>query len=141
MNTSSIYQLVKNKLGTHGVENSKDGLLTLNDQKLFSLFVDLERAKRISSFSGVQSASHDIEKYLISIDKRELMAFTYMYLYFSDFTPARTEVDEYLEDGWIKKSKVFRNNVSDEEMLIGLWATVQYELVGQAFLRIIYANK
>ena len=69
------------------------------------------------------------------------MAFTYMYLHFSDFTPVRTEVDEYLEDGWIKKSKVFRNNVSDEEMLIGLWATVQYELVGQAFLRIKYANK
>lgn len=135
-----IYQFVKEKLVTHGVKNTADGLLTLCDQKLFSLFVDLERAARESSFDGVQSAAQEIENYLVSIDKRQLMAFTYMYLRFSDFTPKLIEADEHMPDGRVKKCNEYLRQVSEEEILIGLWARVKYDQEGEAFLRIVYAS-
>ncbi|MCI5084439.1 MAG: hypothetical protein MRY67_00860, partial [Rhodovulum sp.] len=75
MTEASIYQFVKDKLITHGVDRTSDGRLTLTDQKLFSLFVDLERAARESSFDAVQSASFRIEEYLSSLEKRQLIAF------------------------------------------------------------------
>lgn len=140
MAKTSIYQFVKEKLITHGVKNTNDGLVTLTDQKLFSLFVDLERAKRNNSFDAVQSASLDIEKYLISLKKRQLLAFVYLYLRFSDLTPERTELDELLPDGKIRKSSVFSNKLTDEEMLIGLWAKVKYDQLGERLLRIVYAG-
>ncbi|MBR9844173.1 MAG: hypothetical protein GYB25_13515 [Rhodobacteraceae bacterium] len=140
MAKTSIYQFVKEKLITHGVKNTNDGLLTLTDQKLFSLFVDLERAKRNKSFDAVQSASLDIEKYLISLKKRQLLAFVYLYLRFSDLTPERTELDELLPDGKIRKSSVFSNKLTDEEMLIGLWAKVKDDQLGERLLRIVYAG-
>ncbi len=73
------YQFVKDKFATHGVEKTEDGVLILNDQKLFSLFVEFERAVRKGSFDAVQSAALGNEDYLISIEKRQLMAFAYMY--------------------------------------------------------------
>jgi hypothetical protein len=136
----SIYQFVKDKLLTHGVEKTEDGLMTLNDQKLFSLFVDLERAARESSFDEVQTATMAIESYLISVGKRQLMVFAYMYLRFSDFTPKRTMPDEHLNDGRVRKSKEFLRQVSNEEMLIGLWATVKYETEGERFLGVVYSE-
>ena len=140
MGEAPIYQLVKDKLVTHGVERTKDGLLTLTDQTLFSFFVDLERAVRKSSFDAVQSAAMGIESYLTSISKRHLMAFTYMYLKFSDLTPKLTHPDQHLPDGRVRKSKEFLRQVSDEEMLIGLWATVKYDQEGKAYLRVVYAS-
>ncbi len=140
MAETSIYQFVKDKLITHGVKNTHDGLLILTDEKLFSLFVDLERAKRKSSFDAVQSVSIDIEKYLISLKKRQILAFVYLYLRFSDLTPERAELDEQLPDGKIRKSSVFSNKLTDEEMLIGLWAKVKYDQLGKGLLRIVYAG-
>ena len=67
MTEVAIYQFVKEKLINHGVDKTLDGQLTLTDQKLFSLFVNLERATRESSFDAVQSASSRIEEYLSSL--------------------------------------------------------------------------
>ncbi len=140
MTTESIYQFVKDKLATLGVEKTEDGLLTLSDQRLFLLFVELERAARQGSFDAVQVAALKIENYLISIEKRQLMAFAYMYLRFSEFTPKRTRADEHLPDGCVRKSKDFPRQVSDEEMLIGLWARVKFDQAGEKFLRVVYAT-
>lgn len=140
MSKVSIYQFVKDKLVSHGVEKTKDGLLTLNDQKLFAHFVKPERAARKGTFDSVQSVAQEIEKYLISIGKRELMAFAHIYLRFSDITPKLSNADEHLPNGGVKKSIEFVRQVSDEEMLIGLWATVKYDQVGEEYLRIVYAN-
>jgi hypothetical protein len=107
---------------------------------LFSLFVELERAARQGSFDAVQTAALKIENYLVSIEKRQLMAFAYMYLRFSEFTPKRIRADEHLPDGCVRKSKDFPRQVSDEEMLIGLWARVKYDQEGEKILRVVYAT-
>lgn len=140
MTEVSIYQFVKDKLTTHGVDKTPDGRLTLTDQKLFSLFVDLERAVRESSFDAVQSASFRIEEYLSTLEKRQLMAFVYMYLRFSDFTPKRTLLEEPLEDGGVRKCTEYRRQVTDEEALIGLWARVKHDQVGERLLRVVYSD-
>lgn len=139
MTKASIYQFVKDKLLTHGIEKTEDGALILHDQKLFSLFVELERAVRKGSFDAVQTAALGVETYLISIEKRRLMAFAYMYLRFSDLAPKITKADEHLPDGCVRKSSDYRRQVSKEEMLIGLWATVKFEQEGEKFLRVVYA--
>lgn len=139
MTEVSIYQFVKDKLITHGVDRTPDGRLTLTDQKLFSLFVDLERATRESNFDAVLSASFRIEEYLSSLGKRQMMVFVYVYLRFSDFTP-KTLLDEPLEDGGVRKCKEYRRQVSDEEVLIGLWAKVKYDQVGERLLRVVYSK-
>lgn len=141
MTNNSIYQFVKYKLEKHGVSNTKDGLLTLADKKLFSLFVELERSKRASDFNKVQSITNDIESYLISINKRHLLLFAYMYLRFSEYSPKLSKLDEKMADGSIMKSMVFENDLSDEERLIGLWATVQYDRLSDGFFRILYSEK
>ena len=140
METDSIYQFVKKKLITHGVDRTSNGQLTLDDQSLFSLFVDLERSARLSSFDSVHNAAGEIEKYLITIGKRHLMAFVYLYLRHNKFTPKITERDEYLEDGKIRKSYIFLNEVSDEERLIGLWSKVKFDQIGETMLRTVYAE-
>jgi hypothetical protein len=140
MEIDSIYQFVKNKLLTHGVDKTKVGQLTLNDKSLFILFVDLERSSRQSNFESVQCAAEKIEKYLISIGKRHLMAFVYLYLKHNRFTPKIIERDETLNDGKIKKSYIFLTDVSNEERLIGLWARVKYDQVGETMLRTVYAE-
>ncbi|MDF1872684.1 hypothetical protein [Vannielia sp.] len=140
MTEISIYQFVKEKLIIHGVENTPDGQLTLTDLKLFSLFVDLERAARESSFDAVQSASSNIEKYLSSLEKRQLIAFVYMYFRFSNFTPSRILLDEHLEDGGVRKCNEFKRQISDEEALIGLWASVKYHQVGERLLGVVYSR-
>ncbi|NNE89144.1 MAG: hypothetical protein HKN27_13800 [Silicimonas sp.] len=140
MMEQSIYQLVKDKLITHGVKKSDSGGLTLSDKKLFALFVDLERARQAGSFAAVTAAVQDIETYLLSINKQHLMAFAYMYLRFSDLTPKRVKLDEEPGDGTFIKSQVYTRDLTDEEILIGLWAKVKYEGEGEAFLRIVYAG-
>lgn len=140
MSKDSIYQFVKKKLIIHGVENTNCGLTILKDNRLFLLFVKLEREVRKGGFDAVQSATLEIENYLISVEKRQLMAFAYLYLLFSDFAPNLTERDEQLPDGGIRKSKVFASNITDEEKLIGLWASVKYEQVGKRLLGVVYAD-
>jgi hypothetical protein len=138
MTDASIYQFVADKLITHGVRNTEDGMRVLNDQKLFSFFVQLERAVRVSSFDAVQKSALEIENYLISIKKRQVMAFVYLYIRFSEFTPIQTVLDEELPDGRIRTSQVFSRRVTDEERLIGLWAKVKYQQVGERFLQVVY---
>ncbi len=138
---SSIYQFVRDKLVTHGVNNTDDGSLTLNDKPLFSLFVNLERSKRASDFDSVLSTANEIETHLISINKRQVMVFVYLYLKFSVFTPKLREADEIQANGSVKKSSIFRRDISDEEMLIGLWATVKYGQIGEKYLRVVYATQ
>lgn len=137
---ASIYQFVKDKLITHGVENTKGGLLILSDQKLLLLFVKLERAVRDSSFDASVSAALEIENYLISIEKQQLMAFTYLYLMFSDITSKLTELDKQLPEVTIQESKVVLRNVTNEETLIRLWGQVKYEQIGERLLEVVYAD-
>ena len=138
MSDESIYQYVREKLKVHGVEKTKGGRLILSDKELFSLFVALERAKRNSSFDAVQSAADKIESHLISLGKKELIAFAYLYIRFSDFTPKKLEPDELLPDGHLRKSAIFATDVTNEQMLIGLWARVKYDAVGEKFLQAVY---
>lgn len=140
MDDSSIFEAVKSKLITHGVERTVDGSLTLSDARLFSLFVQLERAKRMASFDGVLKVFKEIETHLALLEKRQLVVFAYMYLRFSELTPRTHELDETLPDGKFRKSSIFDTAISDEEQLIGLWATVKYEGVGKHLLRLVYAN-
>ncbi len=140
MSDSSIYEAVKSKLITHGVDRTVDGRLTLNDARLFSLFVQLERVKRMGSFDGVLEACAEIEAYLALLGKRQLIVFAYMYLKFSELTPCTHELDETLPHGKVRKSGIFDRAISDEERLIGLWASVKYESVGQHLLRLVYAS-
>ncbi len=140
MNDSSIYKTVKAKLITHGVDRTADGRLTLTDAELFSLFVQLERAKERASFDAVLEVCAKMEAHLAHIGKRQLIVFAYMYLRFSELTPATQELDALLPDGKVRKSWIFRRPVSDEEMLIGLWARVRYDAVREHMLRLVYAN-
>lgn len=140
MSDSSIYEAVKSKLITHGVDRTVDGRRTLNDARLFSLFVQLERVKRMASFDGVLEVCAEIEAYLTLLEKRQLIVFAYMYLSFSDLTPRKRECDVTLQDGAVRKSIIFDRAISDEEQLIGLWASVKYRSVGDHLLRQVYAN-
>ncbi|MPM43163.1 hypothetical protein SDC9_89836 [bioreactor metagenome] len=140
MNDSSLYKTTKAKLITHGVNRTADGRLVLTDVKLFSLFAKLERLKGMPSFDGVLEVCLEIETHVARLGKRQLIVFAYMYLSFSDLTPRLHERDEVFPDGKVRKSYIFDRTVSDEEMLIGLWARVKYESVGQHMLRVIYAN-
>ncbi|KIN79142.1 hypothetical protein [Sulfitobacter mediterraneus] len=141
MTEQSIYQLVRDKLITHGVMKTDDGLITLNDKVLFGKFVKLERSKREPSFDEVLAVAAEIDTYLISIGKRQVMAFVFMYLHFSDLTVSRWELDEALPDGRVRKSGIFLRDVSDEERLIGLWATVKYRQIGESYLQTIYRSQ
>jgi hypothetical protein len=140
MSDSSIYEAVKTKLITHGVSSTADGRRTLNDARLFLLFVQLERAKRLAGFDGVLDACQKLETYLSLIGQQKLIVFAYMYLRFSELTPNKHELDETLQDGKVRKSAVYARAISDEERLIGLWATVKYEAVGTHLLRLIHAT-
>ena len=140
MNDSSIYEAVRSMLITHGADCTADGRRTLNDARLFSLFVQLERVKRIASFDGVLEVVTKIEAHIALLEKRQLIIFAYMYLKFSELTPCRHELDETLPDGKTRKSNIFDRAISDEERLIGLWASVKYEGVGEHLLRLVYTN-
>jgi hypothetical protein len=140
-NDQRIYEFVREKLIGHGVDRSDKGLLTLNDKKLFSLFVNLERSARSVNFDAVREAVGEIEVYLASIEKRELLAFAYLFLRFRDFTPKRVLADEFLPNGMVRKIREYHRQVSDEEILIGLWATVKFEEMGERLLRVVYSEQ
>jgi hypothetical protein len=141
MTEQTIYQFVKEKLVTHGVMNTEAGLITLDDKALFKMFVNLERSKRVPSFDKILAVASEIDNYLISIGKRQIMAFVYMYLHFSDLSISQWDLDEVLPDGRVRKSGVYQRDVSDEERLIGLWGTVKYHQVGEKYLDVVNATR
>lgn len=140
MNEPSIYRYVKSKLITHGVERTEDGLITLSDSKLLSLFVRLERAVRVASFSETLTVVREIEEYATSIGKEHLVVFAFMYLRFSYLTPKTWDLDTELPDGKVQITNIYERQLSDEEVLIGLWAKVKYDTLGQQYLAVVYRD-
>lgn len=104
------------------------------------LFVKIERAKRQENFSRILEIVEEMEAYLISIGKRQLIVFVYMYLKFSDLGPKLRELDEDLPNGRVRKACIFNRHVSDEEILIGLWAGVKFTQLGYYYLRVVYSS-
>ena len=94
----------------------------------------------MASFDGVLEVCSEMEAHLAHLGKRQFIVFAYMYLCFSDLTPFEQKLDELLPDGKVQKSQIFRRAISEEERLIGLWARVKYEAVGDNMLRLVYAN-
>lgn len=100
----SINGFVKQKMLAHGVRNTSDGMLTITGSRLFLDFVRLERAVRLQDFAAVQSSVGAIERRTLSMGKRHLALFAYMYLYFSDATPKYTHSDAALEGGGVRRT-------------------------------------
>jgi hypothetical protein len=138
--TCSIYQFTKDKLLAHGVNNTDDGSLTLTDKALFLKFVKLERTVRLGDFDCVQAVVQNIKDYTEDIEKRHLVAFAYMYLYFSEGTPKLTHTDEQLQGGAVRKSMEHTRDVTPNERLIADWARIWYHRYSPVFLSVIYAT-
>ena len=137
----SIYEFTKQKLLSHGIEKTEEGKFILRDKKLFSLFIKLERASRLNCFDTVQETVLEIEDYLITAKKRHLVIFAYMYLFFSYRTPNVTERDELLENGDIKKSYIYKRNVTDEDIAISAWSRIKFEKSADYFFKVVYKTK
>ena len=137
----SIYEFVKKKLISHGVDRTPDGLITLENKLLFLTFVQLERAVRIADFDAVQSAVKGIDERVRSLGKQHLIVFAYMYLRFSDGTPKMTHADIRKDDGSVLRSIEYRRAVTPEERLVADWGLLCYERYGKSLLRAVYASK
>ncbi|MER9346216.1 hypothetical protein [Mesorhizobium sp. M0239] len=137
----SIYGFVKEKLISHGVDKTPDGLITITNQLVFLDFVRLERAVRIADFNAVQSAVKTIDERVASLGKRHLIVFAYMYLRFSDGTPKMTHADVETEDGGISRLVEYRRAVTPEERLIADWGRLWDERFGKSLLGLVYASK
>ncbi|TIS98970.1 hypothetical protein [Mesorhizobium sp.] len=137
---SSIYRFVKQKLLSHGVRNTADGNLAITDRRLFLDFVCLERAVRLQDFATVQSAVVAIENRCLSMGKRHIVVFAYMYLRFSDATPKLTHLDIEPEEGGVRRTVDYRRRVSSTERLVGEWATVWYDRYSKSFFRALYES-
>ena len=138
----SIYQFTYQKLFPSGVGNDSDKKIIFRDKYLFLLFVKLERARRLECFDAVHAAVSNIENYLKKIGKRHLMIFAYSYLYFfSDGTPNLTERDEVLNNGDIRKCKIYKKPATEEEIMIASWAGLKYRRYGPYFYRALEINR
>lgn len=137
----SIYEFVRQKLITHGVDRTPDGLLTIENHYLFLGFVKLERAVKIADFDAVQSRVNKIDERARSLGKRHLVVFAYMYLYFSDATPRKTHAETKTNDGAILRSAEYPRAVTPEERLIADWGRIWFERCGASLLRVVYASK
>lgn len=135
-----IYNYTRQKLITHGVENSKDGRLLLSDRTLFLLFVGLERARQSKDFETVQKAYDKIESYVTALGKRHLVIFALLYLRFSDASPGSTGLDEDLKDGAVNKTYEYRRPVTDDEVAISAWAVAKYNRYEKSFFRALHLN-
>ncbi|MCA1444622.1 hypothetical protein I6F07_31465 [Ensifer sp. IC4062] len=124
----SIYEFVKQKLITHGVDRTPDGLVTIENKHLFLGFVRLERAVRTADFDAMQYAVNAIDKRARLLGKRHIIVFAYMYLYFFDGTPKRTFAEITKDDGSVLRSVEYRRAVTPDERLIADW--VAYVLSG-----------
>jgi hypothetical protein len=112
----------------------------LTDRRLLLLSVKIERAKRQANFFGILEIVEEMEAYLKSIGKRQLIVFVYTYLKFSDFGPKLRELDEDRPNGRVRKACIFNRHVSDEGILIGLWAGVKFTQLGYYHLRVVYSS-
>lgn len=137
----SIYEFVRNKLISHGVDRTPDGLITIENKLLFLAFVQLERAVIIADFDAVQSAVKRIDERVGLLGKRHLVVFAYMYLYFSDRTPKMTHADVSNDNGGVLRSVEYRRAVTPEERLIADWGRLWYLRCGKSLLRAVYASK
>lgn len=137
----SIYEFVKQKLISHGVDRTQDGLVTIENKYLFLGFVHLERAVRIADFDAVQCRVKIIDERACSLGKRHLIVFAYMYLYFSDGTPKKTHAEITTDDGTVLRSAEYRRAVTLEERLIADWGRLLFERCGDSLLRAVYASK
>ncbi|TJV42804.1 MAG: hypothetical protein E5Y02_13005 [Mesorhizobium sp.] len=138
--TASIYYIVKRKLISHGVKNFTDGKLTIVNKRLFLDFVQLERAIRKSDFDAVHSAVEAIDHRALSMGKRHLVLFAYMYARFSDGTPELTHSDVPLEGGGVRRTLDYRCTVSPTDRLIGDWAAVWYDQYSSSFFRALHQS-
>lgn len=137
----SIYEFVKQKLIAHGVDRTRDGLVTIENKYLFLGFVHLERAVRNADFDAVQRRVKIIDERVHSLGKRHLIVFAYMYLYFSDGTPKKTHAEITTNDGTVLRSVEYRRAVTLEERLIADWGRLLFERCGDSLLRAVYASK
>ena len=137
----SIYEFVRTKLISHGVDRTPDGLITLEDKQLFLSYVQLERAVRIADFNAVQSAVRRIDERIRSLGKRHLIVFAYLYLFISDGTPKMSHADITKDDGSVLRSVEYRRAVTPEERLIADWGRLWFERFGNSLLRAVYASK
>ncbi|MBA8835207.1 hypothetical protein GGE39_005171 [Rhizobium leguminosarum] len=136
----SIYTFTRQKLQTHGVQDSPDGRIVLSDKRLFLLFVRLERARRLADICIIQSNVEQIALYCKSIGKPHLSIFAYMYILFSDFTPKFTHLGELLPDTLVRYKKDYERSVSQEEIAIGEWALAMYEKYERHFFSAVYRS-
>lgn len=130
----SIYEHVRRKLVSHGVNSSKVGRLTLTDRRLFLDFVRLERAIRSADFDAAQGAVAAIERRANAMGKRQLLLFAYMYARFSPGTPKST-ADFKLDGDGVRIVLEYRQAVSPSERLISDWATIWYDRNSLGFSR------
>ena len=137
---SSIYHFVKQKLLSHGVRNTADGTLAITDRRLFLDFVRLERAVRLDDFATVQSAVAMLEERCLSMGKRHISLFAYMYLKFSDTSPKFTHLDFDLEEGGVRRTVDYRRRTSSTERLIYEWADAWCDRYSKSFFRALYES-
>ncbi len=116
-------------------------MITIVNKRVFLDFVRLERAVRRADFDAVQSAVNKIDERAVSLGKRHLVVFAYMYLYFSDGTSRNTHVDIQMKDSGILRSVEYRRAVTSEERLIADWGRIQFEQFGKSFLQAVYASR
>lgn len=136
----SIYEFTKQKLYTHGVQNSANGRVILNDKRLFLLFVKLERARRLADFCSVHSCVEEIGAYTKKIGKGHLLIFAFLYIEFTDLTPRVTQRSIQLENGDVRYTKDYERALSQSEIAIGEWATAMYARYERYFFRAIYSK-
>lgn len=137
--TASIYEFVREKLATHGVNRTSDGRMVIENKLLFLSFVRLERAVRVSDFSAVQNAVDDIKQCVAALGKSHLIVFAYMYLYFSDGTAQEIKrADE--ENGNMILTYKYRRSVTKEDRLIADWGGMLYDKFGEDLLGLVYAS-
>ncbi len=137
----SIYAFTKEKLLTHGVQNSANGRVILNDKRLFLLFVKLERARRLADFNAVHSSVEEIASYTKKIGKVHLLMFAFLYMRFTEMTPRVIHRREQLDNGDVRYIKDYGHVLSQQQIAIGEWATAMYAKYERHFFRAIYSNR
>ena len=136
----SIYVFVKQKLASHGAGKSPDGRITIENRQVFLGFVRLERAVRMVDFDAVQSAVNSIDRCVTSLGKHHLVAFAYLYIYFSNGCPSKAR-ETQMDDGGMLRSVEYRRAVTAEERLISDWGNLLFKQVGRSLLQIVYASR
>ena len=120
----TVYETTRKKLCRLGVGSHPYDEVILKDQRLFLLFVDLERAWCLLDFDQVYRGVENIAEYLNGIGRRGLVEVAYRYLGFSGGVRCRWSAG--IEGGTTIQ---FSEDLSQEEVVIRLWAHMQRERV------------